>query len=461
MSEVGSLELADGGSPSGEALPFYLRGLHAPVDREVEAFDLPVEGAIPPELAGLYVRNGPNPLGRDPGHWFLGDGMLHAVELQAGRARSFRSRFVRTRKLRGLARYVDREGRVDFTASPANTHVVAHAGRILALAENGYPWLVDRNLDTIGYHDFAGRLRGPMTAHPKLCPTTGELHFFGYHFAPPFVVYHRVDSKGELALSRPIEIPRPIMMHDFAITQDFVLFFDLPLVFSIEAAARGGLPYAFDASAGARIGVLRRDAPESPVHWLEIEPCFFFHPLNAWNNGDSIRIDVARYPELWREDSGRFGSAFLHRYEIDLVRGTVRETPLDDLGIEFPRVREDRVGLPTRFGYAARTRDDGIVVGAGLVRYDLETGARTLFDGEGKWMPGEAVFVPSGAAGTRGGEGDGWLLAYLHDRDGGASELGVFDATRLARGPVARVRLPQRVPLGFHGTFIPDEALAR
>ncbi|MFO0690966.1 MAG: carotenoid oxygenase family protein [Myxococcota bacterium] len=446
--------------PGEDQLPFYLDGLHAPIEHEVEAFDLPVEGTIPPELAGLYVRNGPNPLGRDPGHWFLGDGMLHAVELQGGRARSFRSRFVRNRKLRGLARYVDAEGRVDYTASPANTHVVAHAGRILALAENGYPWLVDRQLDTIGYHDFAGRLRGPMTAHPKLCPTTGELHFFGYHFAPPFVVYHRVDAKGELVFSRPIEIPRPIMMHDFAITRDFVLFFDLPLVFSPEALARGGMPYAFEATAGARIGLLRRDAPEAPVRWLEIEPCFFFHPVNAWNDAASIRIDVARYPDLWREDSGRFGSAYLHRYEIDRARidggGAVCETALDDLGIEFPRIREDRVGLPNRFGYAAQTRDDGIVVGAGLVRYDLETGARSLFDGEGRWMPGEPVFAPAGD-----GEGEGWLLTYLHDRDGGPSRFAVFDATRLEKGPIAQVRLPQRVPLGFHGSWIPDEAIAR
>jgi len=441
-----------------DALPFYLRGLHAPVEREVEAFDLPVEGAIPPELAGLYLRNGPNPPGRDPGHWFVGDGMLHAVELGGGRARSFRSRWVKTRAHLGLARYVDREGRVDFTGNPANTHVIAHAGRILALAENGFPWQVDRKLETIGFHDFDGRLAGPMTAHPKICPTTGELHFFGYHFAPPYVVYHRVDREGRLVLSRPIEIPRPIMMHDFAITRDFVLFFDLPLLFDFGAAGRGGMPYAFHADAGARIGILRRDDPNGSVRWLAIDPCYFFHPMNAWNEGDAIRVDVARYPELWRTTSARFDSAYLHRYEIDLGRGTISEAPVDDLAIEFPRVREDRTGLRNRFGYAAATRDDGTVVGAGLVRYDFETGAREIFDGAGKWMPSEAVFVPAAGGGTADGasEGDGWLLAYLHDRDGGASELAIFDATRFGKGPIARVRLPQRVPLGFHGSWIAD-----
>lgn len=445
-------------SPSSppSALPFYLRGLHAPVEREVEAFDLEVEGAIPPELAGLYLRNGPNPLAGDPGHWFIGDGMLHAVELRDGRVRSYRNRSVQTRKLRGEARYVDGDGRVDFTASPANTHVIAHAGRILALAENGFPWQVDRKLETVGFHDFDGRLTGPMTAHPKICPRTGELHFFGYHFAPPYVVYHRVDREGRLMLSRPIEIPRPIMMHDFAITEDFVLFFDLPLVFSFDAVARGGLPYAFEESAGARIGVLRRDAPEAPVRWLEIEPCFFFHPMNASNAGDAIRIDVARYPDLWRNTSGHFGSAFLHRYEIDLARGTVREQAIDDLAIEFPRVREDRTGLPNRFGYAASTRDDGIVVGIGLVRYDFETGKREVFDGRGTCLPSEAVFVPASASAS---EGEGWLLAYLHDQDGGANEFAVFDATRVEAGPIARAKLPQRVPLGFHGSWVSDADL--
>lgn len=452
------------------ALPFYLRGPHAPIADETLAFDLPIEGALPPELEGLYLRNGPNPAKGDPGHWFLGDGMLHAVELARGRARSFRSRFVQTRALRGLARYVDRSGRVDFRASPANTHVIAHAGRILALAENGFPWQVDRTLATLGDHDFDGRLQGPMTAHPKRCPRTGELHFFGYHFAKPHLVYHRANRAGELVLSRPIEIPRPVMMHDFAITQDFVLFFDLPIVFTPEAITRGGMPYAFDASAGARLGVLRRDAPgEEPV-WLPIEPCYFFHSVNAWNEGGSIRLEVARYPELWRHSATRFDPAFLYRYDIDLEARRIREGQLDDLPIEFPRVREDRTSLRHRFVWATSTRDqDGAPCGAGLVCYDGATGGRVRWEEEG-WLPGEAVFVPAeprpasgrGAGpdeGKRDGEGEGWLLAYLHDVACGPSMLAVFDATRLARGPVARVRLPQRVPLGFHGSWIPEAEL--
>jgi carotenoid cleavage dioxygenase len=436
-------------------LPFYLRDVHAPVHEEVEAFALPIEGALPPQLDGLFVRNGPNPGRGDPGHWFLGDGMLHGVDLSKGRANWYRNRYVQTRALRGEARYLDERGRVDFTAGVANTHVIEHAGRILALVENGLPWEVDRQLETVGLFDFERRLAGPMTAHPKLCAGTGELHFFGYHFAPPHLVYHRADAHGRLVESRPIGIPRPVMMHDFAITRDYVIFMDLPVVFSPASAARGGMPYAWSDEAGARLGFLRRGRDggdsEGEVVWLDIDPCFVFHPMNACSEGERITLDVARYDDLWRSTASRFGVARLHRYEIDLSTRRVREQPLDELGIEFPRVREDRTGLAHRFGYAVCTAATG-TAGRGLVRYDLQSGARDVFEGGDSLVPSEAVFVP---AEPDGAEGEGWLLSYVFDRSLDRSDLAVFDATRIAAGPIARIALPQRVPMGFHGSWIP------
>jgi carotenoid cleavage dioxygenase len=437
-------------------LPFYLRDVHAPVTEELEAFDLPIEGALPPELDGLFLRNGPNPLRGDPGHWFLGDGMLHGVDLSGGRANWYRNRFVQTRALRGEARYIDEEGHVDFHAGLANTHVIEHADRILALVENGLPWEVDRQLGTVGVYDFGGKLDGPMTAHPKICPKTGEMHFFGYHFAPPYLVYHRADARGRLVESRPIEIPRPVMMHDFAITENHVIFMDLPVVFCPESIEKGGMPYQWDDDAGARLGFLRRGTAgadsQGAVTWLEIAPGFIFHPMNAYSEGDRITLDAARYDELWRQDSNRFGIARLHRYEIDLGEKRVREERLDDLGVEFPRVPESLTGRRHRIGYGVWSHGDVGSDGRGLVRYDLENGARDLYDGSGQHVPSEALFVPgSGAA----GEGDGWLMAYFYDRARGTSFLSVFDASRLSNGPVARVELPARVPLGFHGSWIP------
>jgi len=442
--------------PLDSDLPFYLKDLHAPVQEEVEAFDLPIEGAIPAELDGLFLRNGPNPLGGDPGHWFLGDGMLHGVDLSGGGARWYRNRFVQTRALRREARYLDEEGRVDFSAGLANTHVIEHAGHVLALVENGLPWEVDHELETIGLYDFDGRLKGPMTAHPKLCRQTGEMHFFGYHFAAPHLVYHRVDARGKLVESRPIEIPRPIMMHDFAITRDYVIFMDLPVVFSPDPAAGKGLPYRWNDEAGARLGFLRRgrDGADSvgEVVWLEIDPCFVFHPMNAFSLGQRITLDVARYESLWRQSSNEFAPARLHRFEIDLADGTVHEEPMDDLPIEFPRVRESLTGLRHRIGYAVWGRPDRPSESGGLVRYDLQSGQRDVYEGKGQIVPSEAIFAPARGSAS---EQEGWLLSFCFDRARGRSELAVFDATRLAGGPIARIGLPQPVPLGFHGSWLP------
>jgi len=435
-------------------LPFHLSGNYAPVEKEVEAFDLPVEGAVPPELEGLFVRNGPNP--RKPtNHWFVGEGMLHGVRLEGGRASWYRNRWLRTRVFEEGATFVGEDGTVDLTVAAANTHIVRHARRILALVESSFPTEVTGELATVGCYDFGGRLTTAMTAHPKTCPVTGELHFFGYAFAPPFLTYHRVDASGALVQSEVIEGPGPSMMHDFAITEKNVIFMDLPIVFSPEDAMEGRFPYAWSDDYGARLGVMPRGGSSADVRWVEIEPCYVFHPLNAFEGeGGAVVLDVCRYPELWRGGAENFASASLHRFTIDAGAGRVRETPLDDLSTEFPRLDERRTGLPNRYGYAVGNRSEAGVSESTrlLVRYDLETGARETHD-FGAGAPGEAVFAPGGP-----GEDEGWLLTYVFDERTEGSELQIFDASRIAAGPVARVGLPQRVPFGFHGSWLADEA---
>ena len=199
--------------------PFHLRGNFAPVSEEVTAYDLPVQGALPPELRGLYVRNGANPVTGTSAHWFLGQGMLHGVRLEAGRALWYRNRYVRTPYLENPEiQRVSSDGNFDRVASAANTHVLAHAGKLLALEEGAFPWVVDSELGTIGPHDYQGKLRTAMTAHPKLCPVTGELLGFGYGQLPPYLVYHRISPDGRLVQSEEIAVGGPTMMHDFAIT---------------------------------------------------------------------------------------------------------------------------------------------------------------------------------------------------------------------------------------------------
>ena len=442
--------------PASDSLPFYLEGNFAPVSEEVTAFDLPVEGAIPPQLRGLYLRNGPNPKpGRgDPGHWFLGDGMVHGVRLENGSAAWYRNRWVRSRTFEEDAQLVQEDGSVDFTVAAANTNVIGHAGRIFALVESSFPTELTGELDTLGICDFEGHLATAMTAHPKLCPTSGELHFFGYGFFPPYLTYHRLDAAGKLVQSEEISVPGPTMIHDFAITDRHVLFMDLPIVFNLERAlSGGGFPYQWSDDYGARLGVMPRGGSGSDVRWLEIEPCYVFHPMNAYERDGRIELDVARYPSLWREGPEVFESAYLHRFTIDLDADEVREQPLDDRPVEFPRVDPRREGLANRLGYAVSNASDVREGPTELVQYDLQSGATRVHDFGRERMPGEAVFVP---ASPDAGEEEGWVLSLAYDAGRDASDLVILDASAFEAPPVATVQLPRRVPFGFHGNWVVD-----
>src|SRR5262245_15217907 len=437
-------------------LPFHLRGNYAPVQEEVTAFDLPVTGAIPPALCGRYVRNGPNPKSGASPHWFVGDGMLHGVELRDGRASWYRNRFVRTRAFTENAVSVQPDGTRDLTVGRANTHVISHAGRILALVESSFPMEITPELDTKGCHDFDGRLTTAMTAHPKTCPVTGELHFFGYGFFPPFLTYHRADRTGRLVQTEVIEVPGPTMIHDFAITDRHVVFMDLPVVFDLELAMAGTMPYRWSDDYGARLGLMARGGGNADVRWFPVNPCYVFHPLNAYEGDGSVVVDVVRYDELWRQGAPGFSSARLHRWHVDTSASTVREEALDDRAVEFPRCDERRTGLGHRYGYAVYTeRGADANTGTALVKYDLRRGSSAVHDfGPGR-VPGEGVFVPAEAT---AGEDEGWIVTYVYDAARDRSDLIILDAASFAGAPVATVPLPQRVPFGFHGSWIPDRA---
>ena len=430
--------------------PRHLSGNFAPVTEELTAYDLPVTGTIPPELAGWYLRNGPNPADAASGHWFFGDGMVHGVRIDGGRAVAYRNRWVRTTRLTNGARTHDEHGNLDLTAGAANTHVVRHAGRTFALVENALPYELTCDLDTKGPYDFDGRLRTAMTAHPKTCPLTGELHFFGYGtHGPANLTYHRADASGELVISRPVEVPAPTMMHDFALTATHVVFMDLPVVFDLRAAKSGTMPYSWDGDYGARLGIMRRDDPYGEVRWFPIDPCYVFHSLNAHDAPDgTIVLHVMRYPEMWRRAADGSvlptRSAVLWKWTLDPADGTVREEQIDDRPGEFPRTDDRLISLGSAHGH--------ITSGTSLVRYDLATGGATSHDfGPGR-TPSEAAFAP--ADGTPGGAG--WLVTYVHDAATDRSDLVLLAADDLAAMPIATIHLPTRVPFGFHGNWIAD-----
>ena len=436
--------------------PWHLSGNYGPVPDELTAFDLPVTGAIPPELRGLYVRNGPNPKDGSSPHWFFGSGMVHGVRLEGGTAAWYRNRWVRTRLFETGADRMDGANMLDKTLSAANTHVVGHAGRILALEEGAFPYELTAELETADCEDYGGRLTTAFTAHPKLCPDTGELHFFGYGFVEPYLVYHALDARGRLVHSAPISVPGPTMMHDFMITREHAIFMDLPVVFSLERAMRGEVPLYWDESYGARIGILPRMGTDADVRWFEIDPCYVFHPMNAYVEDGKVVCDVGRHAHMWRTSMNDFAPSYLWRWTFDLATGKVGEQQLDDRAHGFPRV-DDRVqGKKHRYGWAvaARAGHEQVVGAPGVVvKYDLATGAQAEHDFGPAAHPDEFVFVESHPG---AGPDEGYALGYVYDSARDASDLVILDATRPEAKPVAVVHLPRRVPHGFHGSWIGD-----
>ena len=433
-------------------VPFFRVGNYAPVFDELTAFDLPVEGGIPPQLNGWYLHNGPNPRHETP-HWFTGDGMIHGVRLENGRAAWYRNRWVRTESFEKPFLLYNIDGTRNLRASVTNTNVVNHAGKTLALVESSLPYQITNELETLGAYDFGGKLVYSVTAHPKICPRTGELHFFGYgSLTSPYVTYHRANASGELIIGRGVEVPRLTMMHDFALGAEHIVFMDVPLAFRLDIARESprDLPYRWSDDHGARLGVLRRDNPYGPIRWFDIAPSYVFHVLNAFDKTTDtdklIVLHAARYPELWRNDGAPGFDAVLWSWTINLTRSTVTEQQIDERTVEFPRIDDRLVGLPAR---------DGVTVGTGkLVRYDLERGTaeeHSFGTATEPGGPGEAVFAP---ADTDAGEVSGWYLSYVYDpvRDG--SDLVIIEASDFQRKPVARVQLPRRVPYGFHGNWI-------
>jgi len=439
---------------STDPKPFHLTGNYAPVMDELTRFDLPVEGAIPPELTGLYVRNGANPKSGSSPHWFFGDGMLHGVRLERGKAVWYRNRWVKTKKLAIGGEITDPALMMDREASAANTHVVGHAGRIYALEEGHFPYRVSGELETLGCESFGGKLTSAFSAHPKLCPETNELHTFGYGYLPPYLVYHVLDAKGQLVHSAEIQVPGPTMMHDFMITRDHAIFMDLPVVFDLQMAMRGETPLRWDPSYGARIGILPRMGTNADVRWFEIDPCYVFHPLNAYVEGTTVVCDVGRHESMWRTSMNDFPPSYLWRWRFDLATGKASEQQLDDASHGFPRVDDRAVGLRHRYGWAIapRSREHDFFDSPGvLVKYDLAKGTSAQHDFGPSAQPGEFVFAE---AGPSAGEDEGYVMGFVYDKARDASDFVILDASDMKKPPVATVALPRRVPHGFHGSWI-------
>jgi carotenoid cleavage dioxygenase len=447
----------------------YLQGNFAPVYDELTATELRVHGRVPDALCGRYLRNGPNPLSpQEPStyHWFTGDGMVHGIRLRDGRAEWYRNRWARSDEVAralgesprgGAAAHAD----MDFAA---NTNVIGFAGRTFAIVEGGgRPYELDDELETIGRCDFAGTLEGGYTAHPKRDPLTGELYAVSYFFGwGDDVEVTVIDPSARVRSARRVTMGGPVSVHDTAITQRWIVLLDLPVTFSMEALAQGAqFPYRWQDDYHPRVGLLPRDGDSTDVVWHDVEPCYVFHPMNAYDDpdGDGIVLDVVRHPSMFRTHvlGPAEGVPTLDRWHIDARGGAVKDERLDDRGQEFPRVDERRVGLPHRFGYAPAVdrQQDHFATEAALLRHDFETGISTARSfGAGSAL-GEAVFVPRA---DDAGESEGWLLLLVYSAGTNTSALHVLNAEDFTGEPQAVIELPQRVPAGFHGNWVPDQA---
>jgi carotenoid cleavage dioxygenase-like enzyme len=465
----------------------YVLGVFAPVDRELTLGpeDLTVIGTIPTDLNGVYLRNGPNRQFPAPGryHMFDGDGMLHAAHFENGTVR-YRNRYVRTAAYRAESE----AGRALWTGlmenpadnpfgnghglgikDSANTDVIFHRGQVLATWYLcGTPMGVDPlSLETIGAQDFLGTFAGDMMAHPKVDEATGELLWFDYGPDVDHLRYGVIGADGRQTHETTVPLPGPRLPHDMAITEHYTVLMDLPLVQDQDARRAGKYRIFYDRSLVSRFAVVPRYGDGSQAQWFEAKPCYIYHVVNSWEDGQKVVMDVCRVknPQHQTTFTSPLSSmlaymrldAQLYRYEFDLATGRTTETPLDDANIEFPSVDTRVVGRGHRYSYSMSLGNEPTLLFDGITRFDSTTGAKQEYKfGPGKWGA-ESPFAPRDGS---TGETDGYVVSFVNDEATGAAELQVLAAEDLTAGPIARVLLPQRVPSGFHATWVRADQLA-
>lgn len=474
-------------APRGPAVSPYLAGNYAPVQAEITAAgaELKVAGAVPRDLAGIFVRTGSNPRFLPPlrsrYHWFDGDGMLHGVEFRDGEV-VYRNRFVRTRAFlaeaeAGEALWSGATERPDFQnprgpfKNSANTDVVYHAGQLLCLwwlSGEAYAVRVPE-LDTIGVHDFGGRVKS-LTAHPKVDPLTGEMMFIDYRPVPPYLRYGVIDRDGRCAHLTTVDLAGPRLQHDIAITARHTILLDLSLMWDPELLRQGRTRARFFRDKPTRFGLVPRHGDGASVRWFDAAPCYMYHTINAWESGDVVtllgcKIDapLAQDPDN-PPDAGLVPTiGFLRiaprlcRWTFDLRTGAVTEQDLDDLPTEFPRMDNRVLGRRSRYSYNPRVARARTLLFDAVVKYDTDSGARWVHEYPAGCFGGEAVFAPRGNSAA---EDDGYLVTFVANEATREAELHVLDARDLAAPPLCRVKIPQPVPTGYHACWIPAADLA-
>jgi carotenoid cleavage dioxygenase len=439
----------------------FLAGIHAPMQDELTLTSLEVTGTIPAGLNGRYLRIGPNPIAANPAsyHWFTGDGMVHGLAIEDGEALWYRNRWIRSNAV-AEARGVDPAPGPRHLFDNVNTNVVGIGGRTYALVEAGsYPVTLGELLEEQAYDPFGGTLKGSFTAHPHCDPKTGENHAICYEGNDQGTVRHVVvDAAGTVIREEPIAVRHGPMIHDCAITDRFVIILDLPVTFSMKTMLAGhSFPYRWNADHEARIGLMPRHGTQDEIIWCPVAPGFAFHVANAYDDADGrVVIDLCVYDNMFgdRAQGPDARSRGLERWTVDPEARTVAIATIDASAQEFPRPDERFFGQPYHYAWTMALPADPAAkfVGAtALYAHDLWEGTRQVHDFGPDRHPGEFVFVPETPDAP---EGHGWLVGLVIDMASDTTDLVILDARRFEDAPVASIRLPHRVPPGFHGNWI-------
>ena len=475
-------------------MPIVLQGAFAPTETEKVLDNLEVEGEVPKDLNGLYVRNGPNRKFAAEGryHWFDGDGMLHAVRFDRGKVQ-YRNRWIMTDSLaeeieagKALWQGIKEPPRRDRNDMPvkctSNTDVKYFAGSLVSM------WYLGGAVYKIDPDDLSTRkkLNGdprlsslPISAHSKVDERTGEFHFFAYGKTPPFMWYGCVEKSGALKFLIDVPTPGPRLPHDMALTENYAVLHDFPLFYEQEAFKAGRHKLKFHQDIPSRFAVVPRSGDQSKIRWFEANPTFMYHASNAWEEDDGqggteivMTGTPFRLPRDWKgkiqaDEFPKMVASLAHdflfyEWRFNLRTGLTRERVIDDIvNSEFPSINSAMLGRKTRYswnmlmGRAEQPEDPRF---CGMTRFDLKTKqTQTYNEGPNRWWS-EAPFAPRD---NWKDEDDGYLVGFVWDGDAEKSRIYIMDAKDVSKGPVCKITLPDRVPNGFHASWVSAERLQR
>jgi carotenoid cleavage dioxygenase-like enzyme len=455
---------------------------------EIDVRDCEVEGTIPSDLNGAFYRVGPDaqyPLA--PGNIpFDGEGHVSMFRIKNGRV-DYKTRFVKNQRWEAQ----DKAGKILFpmyrnpgvddpsvkglSRSTANTHIINHRNLLLALKEDSPPCAMDLNtLEMVDpVYTFDGQLNSAaFTAHPKVDSVTGNMVAFGYEstgFGSDDVTAFEFTPSGKKVWEARVKVPYVGMLHDFAVTQNYIVLYVIPMVMAREQLAKGGIHWAWDPAGVTHFGAFRRDGDGSDIRWFEGPHRSATHVMGAWDDKGRIFVDVEMsegnpFPFMPMLDGSAWNPATGTSYITRLSANMNSRRPS---GYEIERLapwtgalprQDDRYNtMPYRYGFLG-TRDisaaDPRQANAGYVRFDHSTGKQDFWNAGPGASLAECCFAPKSADAA---EGEGYLMGVVtRQNEGGRGDLVILDAQHLADGPVAVVKLPTRAVGQIHGWWVPE-----